>query len=121
MNRFSWEAGFDNPRILGYLAACRNIGPDGRVSFNSYEYHFWLPVLGSAVRTREDVGQQLKHRCISQAINDAALTLKDCDAFLRRCETAYKHLTARPKQKFVVVSSMTYSGEPLFSRIVDGD
>lgn len=121
MKFFSWESGFDNPRILGYLAACRNIAANGRVSFNSYEYQFWLPVLVSAVRVHEDVGQQLKHHCISQVVNDATLTLKDCDAFLQACETAYDRLTARPTQKFVVVSSMTYSGEPLFSRIVDGN
>jgi hypothetical protein len=121
MKHFSWESGFDNPRVLGYLAACRNIGADGRVSFNAYEYQFWLPVLESAVRVHEDVGQQLKHRCISQAVNDATLTLKDCDAFLQRCETAYERLAARPKHKFIVVSSITYSGEQLFSRIDDGD
>jgi hypothetical protein len=121
MKRFNWEAGFDNPRVLGNVAACRKIGADGRVSFDAYEYHFWLPVLESAVRVHEDVGQQLKHRCISQALNDAALTLKDCGAFLQRCDTAYERLTTRSKQKFVVVSSMTHSGEPLFSRIVDED
>jgi hypothetical protein len=111
----------DIPRVLGYLAACRKIGTDGRVSFVGYDYPFWLPVLESAVRVNEDVGQQLKHLCISQALNDTTLTLKDCEAFLRGCEAAYGRLTARPKKNFVVVSSMTYSGEPLFSRIADGD
>jgi hypothetical protein len=121
MKRFSWESGFDKPRVLGYLAACRKIDADGRVSFGSYEYQFWLPVLESAVRVHEDVGQQVKHHCILQAVNDATLTLKDCAAFLERCEAAYERLAARPRQKFVVISSMTYAGEPLFSRVVDGD
>jgi hypothetical protein len=121
MKRFRWETGFDSQLVLAKLVECRKISAEGRVSFSGYEYHFWLPVLESAVRVSEEVGQQLKHHCISQAANDASLTLKDCDAFLQRCEAAYDQLTKRPKQKFLVVSSMTYSGEPLFSRIMDGD
>jgi hypothetical protein len=120
MKHFGWESGFDIPRILGYLAACRKIDATQRVSFDSYEYRFWLPVLESAVRAHQDVGQQLKHRSISEAVNDASVTLKDPPEFLNRCETAYAKLTARPKQDFVVVSSMTYAGKPLFSRINDG-
>jgi hypothetical protein len=120
MKRFSWESRFDNPRVLRHVAACRKISAEGRVSFDAYDYHFWLPVLESAIHVREDVGQELKHHCISQAVSDATLTLKDCRAFLQRCEETYERLAGRPKQKFVVVSSMTYSGEPLFSRIVDG-
>jgi hypothetical protein len=54
-------------------------------------------------------------------MNDGTLTLKDCAAFLDRCEAAYERFAARPRRKFVVISSMTYAGEPLFSRIVDGD
>src|SRR5689334_17341488 len=107
MKRFSWESGFDNPRILGHVAACRKIGSDGGVSFNAYEYGFWLPVLESAIRVHEDVGQELKHRCISEAMSDPTLTLKGCMAFLQRCEKAYERLTARPKRKFVVVFSIT--------------
>lgn len=121
MKRFAWESGFDNPRLLGYVAAARKINADGKAAFDPYEREFWLPVLESAVRTNDDVGQQIKHRCILQAVNDPTLTLKDCAAFLQRCEAAYETLTARPKKKFVVISSMTYSGEPLFSRITDGE
>jgi hypothetical protein len=121
MKRFSWESGFDSPRVLRHIAACRKISTGGGVLFDAHEYHFWLPVLESAIHVREDVGQQLKHHCISQAVNDTTLTLKDCRAFLQRCEEAYERLAGRPKQKFVVVFSMTYSGEPLLSRIVDGD
>lgn len=121
MKHFGWESGFDNLRVLRELAACRKIGADGRVAFASYEYRFWLPVLETAVRAQEDVGQQLKHICVSEAVNDSALTLKDGAAFLERCETAYERFTARPKQNFVVVASMTYAGDALFSRIVDGD
>jgi hypothetical protein len=121
MKRFRCESGFDNRRVLGHVAACRKISPDGTVGFAAHEYVYWLPVLVSSIRVHEDVGQELKQLCISEAVRDATLTLKDCSAFLQRCEETYARLTARPKQKFVVVSSMTYSGERLFSRIVDGD
>jgi hypothetical protein len=70
MKRFSRESGFDNPRVLRYFAKYRKI-TDGSVSFVSDEYHFWLPVLESAIRVREDVGQKLKHQCISQVVWDA--------------------------------------------------
>jgi hypothetical protein len=116
---FNWEQGFNNPLVLGKIAACRKIEKDARVSFNSAEYHFWLPVLESAVRVSDKVGQ-LKHRCIEQAVGDAALTLKECDAFLRRCEKAFSQLSSRAKTDFVVVSSVTYTGQPLFSRMKDG-
>jgi hypothetical protein len=118
--RFKWEPGFNNPLVLGKIVDCRNIAQDGRVSFNSHDYHFWLPVLESAVRASACVGH-LKHRCIVQAVSDASLTLKDCEAFLQRCEKAYDQLSSRPKARFVVVMSMTYSGQPLFTRMTDGD
>lgn len=119
-SRFSWESGFNTPFILGEIAACRSIGKDGRASFNSATYHFWLPVLKSAVRVSGDVGQ-LKDRCIGRAVSDPTITLKDCDAFLRRCDTAYDQLSSRPKNRYVVVSSVTYKGPPLYLRVVDGD
>lgn len=118
--RFKWEPGFNNPLLIGKIADCRNIGQDGRVSFNSLDYHFWLPVLESAVRASDSV-EHLKHRCIVQAVNDASLNLKDSAAFLQRCEKAYDQLSSRPKTKFVVVMSMTYSGQPLFTLMKDGD
>jgi hypothetical protein len=121
MKRFSRESGFDNPRVLRNFAACRKISTDGGVSFIADEYRFWLPVLVSAIRVREDVGQELKHQCILEVLRDATLTLTDWEAFLQRCEEVYERLAGRPKHKFVVVYSITYSGEPFFSRIVDGD
>lgn len=121
MKRFSWEPGFDNARLLRNLADCRKVGTDGRVAFDGWDYPYWLPVLESAVHVHEDIGQQLKHGCITRAVNDATVTLKDGDAFLQRCEVAYTQLTARPKQNYIVYFSLTYAGAPLFSRISDGD
>ncbi|MDO9296616.1 hypothetical protein [Bradyrhizobium sp.] len=119
-SNFSWEQGFNNPLVLGKIAACRKIGKDARISFDAADYHFWLPVLESAVRASEKVGQ-LKHRCVEQALNDAVLTLKDCDAFLRRCDKAFTQLSSRAKTDFVMVSSVTYTGLRLFSGMKDGD
>ena len=56
MRRFGWESGFDNLRVLREVAACRKIGSDGRVSFASYEYHFWLPVLETEVVPVSETG-----------------------------------------------------------------
>jgi hypothetical protein len=91
------------------------------VSFVADEYRFWLPVLESAIRVREDVGQELKHQCILEVLREATLTLTDWEAFLQHCEEVYERLAGRAKQEFVVVYAITYSGEPFFSRIVDGD
>jgi hypothetical protein len=118
--RFDWEAGFNSQLVLGKIADCRKVSQDGRVSFNSHDYQFWLPVLESAVRSSAGLGH-LKHRCIVQALNDASLTLKDRDAFLQRCNKAYDQLSSRPTSEFVVVMSLTYSGQPLFTRMTDGD
>jgi hypothetical protein len=117
---FNWESGFNNPLVLGNIADSRMIGPDGRVSFKSHDYYFWLPVLESAVRASEHA-TYLKHHCIVQALHDASLTLKNSEAFLQRCESAYTQLSSRPKTKFVVVMSMTYSGPRLFARMKDAD
>jgi hypothetical protein len=121
MKRFTWETGFDTPRILRNLASCRMIDKDGRVSFRSGEYRYWLPILETAVRADDTVGQQLKHNCIVQAVNDPAVSLMHADLFLQRCGSACDALTGRPKRNFVVVSSLTYAGEPLFSRLADGE
>jgi hypothetical protein len=115
---FNWETGFNIPLVLGHIAECRMIDKDGRVSFKSHEYHFWLPVLESAVRASENA-TYLKHHCIVQALNDTSLTLKNSDAFLQRCEAAHHQLSSRSKSKFIVVMSMTYSGPPLFARMTD--
>ena len=117
---FRWEPGFNNPLLLSKIVNCRNVEANGRVSFNSLDYQFWLPVLESAIWAAEEVGH-LKHGCIVQAVSDPSVSLKDCDAFLKRCDKAYLALSSRPKAEFVVMMSMTYSAEPLFKSMADGD
>jgi hypothetical protein len=119
-SHFSWEAGFNRPLLLSKMRECRTIGKDGRASFTLGGYNFWLPVLESAVRSSVDAAR-LKHRCIQQAINDGSVSLKDDEAFLRRCSQAFADLSARPKSPFIAYMSMTYSNAPLFFKILDGD
>lgn len=112
---FDWQRGFNRNLILARLREARN--PDGR-SWDALEYEFWFPVLRSAVRASREA-EPLKGKCISAAIGDASLKLNDPDAFIARCEKEFEKLSQRRLSKFVLYTSVTYSGPKLIDRIGD--
>ncbi|MGY3076552.1 hypothetical protein ACVWZZ_002923 [Bradyrhizobium sp. LM6.10] len=105
---FEWREKFNSQLILSELASARSVA-NGRSSFNGGAYAFWLPVIKSAIKANSRVGN-LGGRCIEVALSDAQLTLNSPTAFLERCDRAYEHLSALPKTKFVVYSTLTYTG-----------
>ena len=93
---------------------------NGGCSFKGAEYAFWLPVLRSAIKARNGAAL-LAERCIKTALSDATLSLNNPTAFLERCERAYDYLSSQPKTKFVVYSTITYSGPKLLNWLKTGD
>ncbi|MBB5051266.1 hypothetical protein HNQ36_001220 [Afipia massiliensis] len=116
---FSWRSGFDNNVLLGKFAKARTTNGN-RCSFNAAEYHYWLPVINTAIRA-DAAATSLKDSCIEQALNDAALPLNNLDTFIEKCEAAFLALSKRKKQKFVFYSTLTYEGPKLFDWISDGN
>lgn len=112
---FEWERRFDCNLALGHIRTIRK--RDGR-SFDASGYEFWLPVLNSAIRATRDA-ERLKAKCISASVSDPSLSLADPDAFLARCHQEYEKLSRRPKQKFVMCTSVTYAGPKLIDWIGD--
>jgi hypothetical protein len=114
---FEWVRGFNNNRILSKINKIRKI--DGqKCSFEAGDYAFWLPVLNSAIRA-DRTAERLKMKCISSALSDAAITLSNADLFLPRCEQEFEKLFKRPKSKFVLYTTVTYSGPKLIDWIAD--
>jgi hypothetical protein len=113
--RFDWQRGFNRNLILGKLKEARK--SDGR-SFDGADYEFWLPVLNSAIRVSREA-EPLKARCISASLSDASLKLNDPDAFIIRCDQEFKKFSQRPLSKFVLYTTITYSGPKLIDWIGD--
>lgn len=116
---FQWER-FNTRLILDRIAEIRTV-KDGRCTFNASPYHFWLPVLHTAVRAVTPEAARLKQKCISASLSDASVTLKDTNAFLARCAEQFNILVKRPKSKFLLYTSITYSGSKLLDWIAQGD
>ncbi|QWG13649.1 hypothetical protein KMZ29_02615 [Bradyrhizobium sediminis] len=113
--QFDWERGFNRNLILGKLKEARK--PDGR-SFDAGEYEYWLPVLSSAIRSKREA-EPLKAKCIRASLSDASLTLNDPDAFIVRCDQEFERLSKRPLSKFILYTTVTYSGPKLIDWIGD--
>jgi hypothetical protein len=114
---FQWEDKFDRQLLLSKLSSCRTI-KSGSCSFNGGDYAFWLPVLNSAIRATAAVGS-LKARSIEKAVGDASVNLNDQNAFLLRCDKAFDDLIKRPKKKFVLYSTITFSGPKFINWMSD--
>ncbi|MDH2404281.1 hypothetical protein QCM77_30655 [Bradyrhizobium sp. SSUT18] len=112
---FDWERGFDRNQVLGQLKGIRK--SDGR-SFDSAGYAFWLPVLHSAIRATR-LAEPVKAKCIAASVSDPSLSLTDPDAFLNRCNQELERLSRLPKSKFVLYTTVTYSGPRLIDWIGD--
>lgn len=112
---FDWQRGFNRSLILGKIRKARKA--DGR-SFDATDYAFWMPVLSSAIRASRDA-EPLKAKCISASVADASLTLNEPDAFVARCNQEFEKLSKRPLSKFVLYSTITYSGPKLINWIGD--
>jgi hypothetical protein len=116
---FEWQRGFNRNLILSKFDQIRTI--DGqRCSFNAGEYHFWLPVLASAIRASREA-EPLKAKCISAALSDASLNLKNPEAFVARCDEEFDKLSKRPRSRFVLYTTITYSGPKLINWIGDNN
>jgi hypothetical protein len=113
--RFEWQRGFNRNLILGQLRKVRK--DDGR-SFDAAGYAFWLPVLNSAIQTNRDV-ETLKDACIRSSLSDPSLELNDPDAFLARCDAEFERLSKRIRSKFVLYTTVTYSGPKLIDWVAD--
>lgn len=117
--RFSWWPSFNPNLILSKFAKARTI--DGQeCSFAAGAYEYWLPVLTSALRA-PGVLEWQKARCIGKAISDASLELNNPDAFLIRCDRELITLSKRSLSRFVLYSTITYTGPKLIKWISDGD
>lgn len=110
---FEWERGFNRNFILGKLKDARN--SDGR-SFDAHKYEFWLPVLSSALRASR-AAQPLKAACLRTSLADASVKLNDPEAFVIRCNQEFEKLSKRPPSKFVLYTTITYSGPKLLDWI----
>ncbi|MGX1426086.1 hypothetical protein AB7M59_006521 [Bradyrhizobium elkanii] len=119
---FEWRnSGFQNVKLLLKLIAEKRHVSDGKVSFSGSNYQYWLPVLNTAVVAHDRVGA-LKPRCVEAAISDPSVSLEDDPSkFLEACNAAFNRLQQRPNTEFIVYSSLTYDGPPLFDAIEDGD
>jgi hypothetical protein len=117
--QFEWQRGFNRNLILSKLDKIRKI--DGqRCSFDASEDEFWLPVLSSAVRSNRDA-EPLKAKCISAALSDASTNLKNPDSFLVCCDQEFEKLSKRTRSRFVLYTTITYSGPKLIDWIADDD
>lgn len=114
-SEFDWERGFDRNQVLRQLKGVRK--SDGR-SFDAAGYAFWFPVLSSAIRATR-IAEPVKAKCIAASVSDPSLSLTDPDAFLDRCNQEFEKLSQRPKSKFVLYTTITYSGPKLFYWIGD--
>lgn len=115
---FEWKSGFNRNLILSRLAHVRKI-EGGRCFFSGGDREFWVPVLSSAIQA-DVAARSLKERCISQSLSDPAITLKDAEAFLHRCNDAYAALSKRTKSTFILYTTITYSGPKPIDWIADG-
>lgn len=114
-SEFDWERGFDRNQVLRQLQGVRK--SDGR-SFDAAGYAFWFPVLSSAIRATR-IAEPVKAKCIAGSVSDPSLSLTDPDAFLNRCNQEFERLSRRPRSKFVLYTTITYSGPKLFDWIGD--
>jgi len=112
---FEWQRGFNRNLILGQFKTIRKA--DGR-SFDAVGRGFWLPVLHSAIQATS-TAEPLKAACISASLSDPSINLNDPAAFLVRCHQAFEKLSQRPKSKFVLYTTFTYSGPKLIDWIGD--
>jgi hypothetical protein len=118
--RFEWRNGFDSSLILAKFASIRKIDNSRSCSFDAFEYAFWLPILKTAINAESNIGS-LADRCIRSALSDAKLTLNNPATFLERCERAYDKLATPQKTKFVVYSTVTYTGQKPINWLKLGD
>jgi hypothetical protein len=116
---FSWDERRHDAKLIldRILKARRNHG--GKISFNAAPYEMWLPVLLSAVRATPEA-KDYKSQCVRSALSDASLTLTNLDAFLKRCAAEFHKLSRKPRSRYILVGSITYSGPKLFSSVSDG-
>jgi hypothetical protein len=114
---FQWERVNIN-LLLGKFAEIR-IVKDQKCSFNALDYHFWLPVLNTAVRATTPEAARLKEKCIRSSLSDPAITLREPGAFLDRCDQEFQSLSSRTKSKFIY-TTITYSGPRLIDWIAEG-
>jgi hypothetical protein len=63
----------------------------------------------------------LKAKCISAALSDASLNLKNPEAFVARCDEEFDKLSKRPRSRFVLYTTITYSGPKLINWIGDNN
>jgi hypothetical protein len=61
----------------------------------------------------------LKAKCISAALSDASINLNNPDAFLVRCDQEFEKLSRRTRSRFVLYTTITYSGPKLIDWIAD--
>ncbi len=116
---FQWQRGFNQNLILSRLREARTV-KDGRSSFDSSPYHFWLPVLVSAIAS-SGMTEAEKTSCVRSAVSDGAILLNDPATFLKRCELAFRKLKQRVKSKFLIYTTITYDGPKIIDWIADGD
>jgi len=112
---FQWQRGVNRNLILGKLKTIRK--DDGH-SFDATAFTFWLPVLNSAIRTTREA-ERLKDACIRSSLSDASQKLNDPDAFTLRCDEEFERLSKRPQSKFILFTTITYSGPKLIDWIAD--
>src|SRR6266702_8229659 len=105
---FQWERVNAN-LLLSKFAEARKI-QDGRCAFDAGDYHFWLPVLNSALRPTTPEAMRLRDGCIKISLSDPAISLKDTEAFLARCDQQFEVFSKRSKSRFILYSTITYSG-----------
>ena len=115
--QFEWQRGFNRNLILSKIDKIRKI--DGqRCWFDTHDYEFWLPVLSSAIRLNRNA-ELLNAKCISAALSDASINLNNPDAFLVRCDQEFEKLSRRTRSRFVLYTTITYSGPKLIDWIAD--
>lgn len=116
---FKWEGAIsDRKFLLRTIADFRKV-KDGKVSFDAFEYHYWRPVLNSAVRASPEVSS-LKDACIRKVLSDANLDLGSEVDFLDRCDSHFASLMKNEKKNYLLLCSITYAGEKLLNRLTDG-
>lgn len=115
--QFEWQRGFNRTLILSRIDEIRKVEGQ-RCSFNAIEYAFWLPVLSSAIGSGRHA-ESLKAKCISAALSDASINLNNPDTFLARCDQEFGKLSKRTRSRFVLYTTITYSGPKLIDWIGD--
>lgn len=117
---FRWEAGFDPAFLLRQIDEIRSVA-NGKSSFSSYEYHFWLPVINSAI-VATGRAKAFKSNVITKALSDGSYDLrKPAEEFLALCETKLSQITSAQLTDYVVFCRVTHQGPRLLTEIVDGD